>query len=818
MTVDWAICQVYGHVLGATITYQPYNSCGAGCSCSATYYRNKKAWISGKSTPLPGDQIFFGNYGSESHTGIVEYVKEGKVYTIEGNVGKKVVRKTYNIGASNISGYGRPNYGHAECLAIIEKQEEQGTSQEENNNDAVQEEANYDSLLKLYQELKDLVDQYMVSSTKTSSDTESSQTKITPENILEKIRNSGDTEWFTNFQEKYNLLLMNFKVNLNKINQMCFSQLRDESEKILKDTQRLTTNDWVKIFNIQQQYYNEAINKKTTQKQNIVAIKNKKANDSQGNQSILDHYTELSDIAKKYEKEFKKICDWIVLSNEIPIPSSAKLIKEKPGIPFLWEKMFMRYGISSSAQKYYDTISEKEPDASTTTIWNAACYKAYKEAIDYYTNLLKVYTAKLNEAFQNWDYAVAWNTSFNILQINIYLLYFYVFGNIERKLKTDKETQEETDVEYKLSDYEYIKTGASYNYGFNNSDYWNFYIAALKNTKIFSDNLYLSTDIIEKYFILWATDIQKVKELYYKFLQNIEQHAENMSNKINEYYKALENFKNDNCRKKDEPIIVDWREIIYQMARDYFDYYQNPKYNYMALMQEANYEILKKDGTTGYEIFYTDILGFWRDLYYNPLLEKKEYDITTIGEKRELEDYNDKTCWWKIVSTRPSSLHFWFDLTAGYDELAKYTISQIGDRLKATKDTAIKALYYKDTPNIIYYEAEDIPLVENDNFNSYTYFQIGGPLLDACTISAQGKTAIDLLQDQLYKFAFCVENVSITTLPIYTLKPNYRILLSSQIPGLSGEYIVSKYSIPFTYNGTMQITATKAVPFIGING
>ena len=91
-------------------------------------------------------------------------------------------------------------------------------------------------------------------------------------------------------------------------------------------------------------------------------------------------------------------------------------------------------------------------------------------------------------------------------------------------------------------------------------------------------------------------------------------------------------------------------------------------------------------------------------------------------------------------------------------------------------------------------------------------------MLDVYTMSSQGKTAIDLLQDQLYKFAFCVENISITTLPIYTLKPNYRILIKSEIQGLSGEYIIDKFSIPFVYNGTMTINAIKAVPYIGING
>ena len=151
-----------------------------------------------------------------------------------------------------------------------------------------------------------------------------------------------------------------------------------------------------------------------------------------------------------------------------------------------------------------------------------------------------------------------------------------------------------------------------------------------------------------------------------------------------------------------------------------------------------------------------------------------------------------------MVTLDPSRLNFWFDLTEGSGELSNYSVYNIGDRLKALKDANIKSLYYKDVPEIILYE---------DNYI----------LLDAYNISSQGRSALDSLQEQLYKFAYCVENITITTLPVYTLKPNYRVMVQSHISGLSGEYIVSKYSIPLVYNGTMSITATKAVPYIGIN-
>ena len=48
-----------------------------------------------------------------------------------------------------------------------------------------------------------------------------------------------------------------------------------------------------------------------------------------------------------------------------------------------------------------------------------------------------------------------------------------------------------------------------------------------------------------------------------------------------------------------------------------------------------------------------------------------------------------------------------------------------------------------------------------------------------------------------------------TTVPIYHLQPNTRIKVMNAESKINGDYIVSRISIPLTYNGTMSITATK---------
>ncbi len=117
--VDWCFIKAFGVEIGLRIINQTKGDCGAGCTFSAQYYKNKGRLF--YSNPRPGDQIFFGNRsnGDYYHTGLVIKVENGYVYTIEGNTtandgvngnGDGVTQKRYAITYSEIGAYGRPNW------------------------------------------------------------------------------------------------------------------------------------------------------------------------------------------------------------------------------------------------------------------------------------------------------------------------------------------------------------------------------------------------------------------------------------------------------------------------------------------------------------------------------------------------------------------------------------------------------------------------------------------------------------------------------------------------------------------------------------
>ena len=87
----------------------------------------------------------------------------------------------------------------------------------------------------------------------------------------------------------------------------------------------------------------------------------------------------------------------------------------------------------------------------------------------------------------------------------------------------------------------------------------------------------------------------------------------------------MENSKKIQIRQR--PIICDWREIIYQMAIDFRMY--NHVDGFEAKVAAANPDIYPT-GKTGYEQYYIDMEGFWRQLY-NPDY-KPEYASTSFIE------------------------------------------------------------------------------------------------------------------------------------------------------------------------------------------
>jgi hypothetical protein len=94
----------------------------ADCDAGMSWFINRKRFIeAGRASPSPtaGDVVFFGIPGDAQHVGLVDWVEDGRVFTIEGNTssgagfvanGGAVMGKDYPLNYAKILGYGRPQY------------------------------------------------------------------------------------------------------------------------------------------------------------------------------------------------------------------------------------------------------------------------------------------------------------------------------------------------------------------------------------------------------------------------------------------------------------------------------------------------------------------------------------------------------------------------------------------------------------------------------------------------------------------------------------------------------------------------------------
>ena len=351
------------------------------------------------------------------------------------------------------------------------------------------------------------------------------------------------------------------------------------------------------------------------------------------------------------------------------------------------------------------------------------------------------------------------------------------------------------------------------------------------------------------------------------------------------YYKSIDDkeivYDTDN---------YDWRELIYQMACDYYKYNKLDDFSFRIAAKNPQFI----GGRTGYEQYYIDMQGFWRQLYNPEILKDIEetsikieeilgenYDITKPNEingingikgfifhtenllpelknnysinpsqekydiyreaeialaikkselalleekydnlEKKLKQLNDikdnfydidsnNKYWCKDVFERPEMLNFWFDFLDTEGELSKFNVKVIGARAKALNDSNIKSIYFRETPSVLF---SDKLLEDNDNQSGYRVIQIPKDYLDTMfSVSSQGKSAKSKLDELINQHGYCIDSATINAIPIYYLEPNSRIYLHDEDTSLDGDYIVTKITLPLTYNGTMSITANKAV-------
>lgn len=110
--IEWCACFVSwcaahcGYTSGGDVPI--FISCKVGID----WFKEHGQWKGRNHKPITGNYIFFDwdGDGTADHIGLVDYVEDGCVYTIEGNSSDMCRRKVYVLNDACIFGYAAPNY------------------------------------------------------------------------------------------------------------------------------------------------------------------------------------------------------------------------------------------------------------------------------------------------------------------------------------------------------------------------------------------------------------------------------------------------------------------------------------------------------------------------------------------------------------------------------------------------------------------------------------------------------------------------------------------------------------------------------------
>lgn len=196
-----------------------------------------------------------------------------------------------------------------------------------------------------------------------------------------------------------------------------------------------------------------------------------------------------------------------------------------------------------------------------------------------------------------------------------------------------------------------------------------------------------------------------------------------------------------------------------------------------------------------YDNYYdSELIAEWRNLY-NPL--NKNWDSTNH--------------WNPDVFNDPGSINFWLDFIDTSSALGKYSIKNIGRRTKVVNNNDIKTVYNSEVPDVVFIEGLDQDLIVKYQGIGQKFFILTNEYYDMFSISTTGTSCFDQIREMMYQNLCYNTTISLTCLPKYYIEPNNIIRIEDRDSNIYGNYQITQYSLPLTYNGTMSITATEVL-------
>lgn len=186
--------------------------------------------------------------------------------------------------------------------------------------------------------------------------------------------------------------------------------------------------------------------------------------------------------------------------------------------------------------------------------------------------------------------------------------------------------------------------------------------------------------------------------------------------------------------------------------------------------------------------------------YYGELVSKfpQIYD----AEKQE----------WKGNS---NDFKYYFDMIDTKSVFGQYSVSSIGKRPVVVNDSQVGCLFPPVIPDYVILNAGDSTennqnKVDELNKQGQKFLILDEKNFKKHVQAPYSKDAFSVVRELLYKHTSFNESITINSLPLYFLDANQRIEVYDTKSNIFGDYMISSINIPFSPEGTMNLTAVKA--------
>ena len=216
-------------------------------------------------------------------------------------------------------------------------------------------------------------------------------------------------------------------------------------------------------------------------------------------------------------------------------------------------------------------------------------------------------------------------------------------------------------------------------------------------------------------------------------------------------------------------------------------------------------DVTTKDWRTEFYLQGADAepLGTESNYYYTELLDEwpKIYNVLD-GE------------YYKEYLDTPSDLDFYLDIIDSEAAISRFSVQNIGRRTHVVNDDSVNCIFEPNIPDYVLIEIGQ-PDTEDRRREceerNQRYIQVESSIYKLLVGGGTANSAYQVVRQLLHEYTSYNESITIQAIPLFHLEPNTRIEVRDTESNIFGDYMMSSISIPLDVNGTMSISATRAL-------